>query len=244
MNAIITGAGRGIGKEIAIALASKGIHTILISRTPVEINAVAQEISSKGGKATPIACDVSSSRAVTALVGKTVRLGKIGLIVNNAGVAPSVKIEGTSDQIWQNAFATNVDATFYLTRAYLPDMKALGEGQIINIASTAAIEGFPYTAAYTASKHALLGLSRALAKELEPLKIKISTICPGFVRTGILERSIANIVKKTERTAKQAEADLAKMNKSGKIIEPEEVAKAVVAELKKPLDPNGREIIL
>ncbi len=244
MIALITGAGRGIGRAIAIALAKKNIHTILVARSANEINAVAQEISSKGGKATAIVCDISSSKSVTALYAKTHRLGKVNLIVNNAGVAPSTKIEGTSDQIWQNAFATNVDGPFYLIRTYLPDMKALGEGQIINIASTAALEGFPYTAAYTASKHALLGLSRVIAKEFVKLNIKVSTICPGFVRTNILETSIANIMTKTGKTKKQSETELGAMNESGKIIEPEEVAKAVLAELKKPLDPKGREIII
>ncbi len=244
MIALITGAGRGIGKAIAIALAGKGIHTLLVARSLNEISAVAQEISAKGGKATAFVCDITSSKAVTAMYAKTNRLGKVALLVNNAGVAPSTKIEGTSDQIWQNAFSTNVDGAFYLIRAYLPDMKALGEGQIINIASTAALEGFPYTAAYTASKHALIGLSRVIAKEFEKLNIKVSTICPGFVRTNIFETSIANIVSKTGKTPKQAEAELGAMNKSGKIIEPNEVAKAVIAELKKPLDPNGREIVL
>ena len=244
MIALITGAGRGIGRAIAIALADKGIHTILVARSAREINAVAQEISSKGGKATAFTCDIGSSKAVTALYAKTKRLGKVALIVNNAGVAPSSRIEGTSDQIWQNAFATNVDGPFYLVRAYLPDMKALGEGQIINIASTSALEGFPYTAAYTASKHALIGFSRAIAKEFAKLNVKVSTICPGFVRTNILEASISNIMTKTGRTYAQAQAELGAMNNSGKIFEPKEVAKAVLAELKKPLDPKGREVIL
>jgi len=244
MIALITGAGRGIGRAIAIALAKKDIHTILVARSLHEINSVAQEISSKGGKATALVCDITSSKAVTGLYEKTKRLGKVSLLVNNAGVAPSSKIEGTSDQIWQNAFATNVDGAFYLVRAYLPDMKALGGGQIINIASTAAIEGFSYTAAYTASKHALLGFSRAIAKEFAKLNIKVSTISPGFVRTNILEASVTNIVVKTGKTSKQAEKELGAMNESGKIIEPAEVAKAVLAELKKPLDPNGREVII
>jgi 3-hydroxybutyrate dehydrogenase len=146
--------------------------------------------------------------------------------------------------MWENAFAVNVDGAFFLIRTYLPDMKALGEGHIINIASIAAIEGFPYTAAYTASKHALLGLSRAIAKEIARHNIRVSTICPGFVRSNILEAGISNVMSKTGKTREQSEAQLAAMNKKGKILEPKEIAEAVLKELDMPLDESGREIIL
>jgi NAD(P)-dependent dehydrogenase (short-subunit alcohol dehydrogenase family) len=244
MIAIITGAGRGIGRAIAIALAGKGIHTILVSRTEHEIKKVADEIVSSGGKATAFTCDITDSKSVTSLYDETSSIGKVDILINNAGIAPSAKIENTTDEVWENAFATNVDGAFFLIRTYLPDMRSLGAGQIINIASTAALEGFSYTAAYTASKHALIGLSRAIAKELSRSNIKVSTICPGFVKTNILEASIANIISKTGKTREQAIADLGKMNKNGKIIEPLEVAQSVLDELKMPLDPNGREIIL
>jgi NAD(P)-dependent dehydrogenase (short-subunit alcohol dehydrogenase family) len=146
--------------------------------------------------------------------------------------------------MWRKTFATNMDAPFYLLRTFLPDMKLQGEGHIINIASTAAHEGFAYTSAYTASKHGLLGLSRAAAKELSRSNIKVSTICPGFVRTNILEISISNIMAKTGKLREQVESELGAMNDGGKIIEAEDVAKAVLAELAMPLDPNGREIFL
>jgi NAD(P)-dependent dehydrogenase (short-subunit alcohol dehydrogenase family) len=244
MIALITGAGRGIGREISIALAAKGFHTILVARSEAEIIETANVITATGGKATPLICDITDSQSVSDLHDITIEIGKVSLLVNNAGIAPSAKIEDTTDEIWSKAIATNASGPFYLIRSYLPDMKSLGGGQIINIASTAALEGFSYTAAYTASKHALIGLSRAIAKELSKSNIKVSTICPGFVRTNILETSITNIVSKTGKERNQAEHELGAMNKTGKIIEPHEVAKAVLAELDKPLDPKGREIIL
>ncbi|MFI5264471.1 MAG: SDR family NAD(P)-dependent oxidoreductase [Candidatus Kapaibacterium sp.] len=244
MIALITGAGRGIGRAIAIALAAKGIHTILVARSENQITGVANEIAAAGGKATPLVCDITDSQSIINMHDETSKIGKISILVNNAGIAPSAKIEDTVDEVWQKAMATNASGPFYLIRTYLPDMKSLGEGHIINIASTAALDGFSYTAAYTASKHAMMGLSRAIAKELSRSKIKVSTICPGFVRTNILEISIANIMTKTGKERGEAEHQLGAMNKSGAIIEPEEVAKAVIAELEMPLDPKGREIIL
>jgi len=244
MIALITGAGRGIGRAISIALAAQGIHTILVARSEDQITGVANEIVAAGGTATPLVCDITDSKSIIELHDETSRIGKVSILVNNAGIAPSAKIEDTIDEMWHKAMATNASAPFYLIRTYLPDMRSLGAGHIINIASTAALDGFSYTAAYTASKHAMIGLSRAIAKELFRSKIKVSTICPGFVRTNILETSIANIMTKTGKERGMAEHELGAMNKSGTIIEPEEVARAVLAELEMPLDPKGREIIL
>lgn len=244
MIALITGAGRGIGKAISLGLANKGYRVILVARSENEIKSVEQEIISSGGKATAIACDITASQSASTLFAKTSAIGKVTLLINNAGIAPSAKIEDTTDEMWQQTFAINVHAPFNLIRTYIADMRSEGGGQIINIASTAALEGFAYTSAYTSSKHALLGLSRAIAKELSRSNIKISTICPGFVRTNILETSISNIIKKTGKLREQAEAVLGEMNRTGKIIEPQEIAQTVLAELTMPLDPNGREIIL
>ncbi|MEI8134861.1 MAG: SDR family oxidoreductase [bacterium] len=244
MIALITGAGRGIGREIAISFASKGIHVILVARTETEIISVANEIRKSGAIATPFRCDITDSKSVTLLYSETQKIGKVNILVNNAGVAPSAKIEDTSDSLWAETFATNVDGAFFLIRTYLADMKSIGGGRIINVASTAALEGFSYNAAYTASKHALIGLSRAVAKELVRYNISVTTICPGFVRTTILDESILNIVRKTGKTSEEAELLLAAMNTSGSIIEPKAVADAIVASLDEPLDPNGKEILL
>jgi NAD(P)-dependent dehydrogenase (short-subunit alcohol dehydrogenase family) len=229
MTVLITGAGRGIGRAIALALASKGHTMILTARTMTELESVKQEIESKNGKAFIYSCDLTSRDAITSLLASIKNeVGDVDILVNNAGIAESAKLEDTTDEFWQKTFTINVDAPFFLSRGIVPDMKKIGKGIIINIASSAALEGFNYTSAYTASKHALLGLSRALAVELRKSNISVHTICPGFVRTDILTKSVENITKRTGKSSADAETELGKMNASGKIIEPEEVANIVL----------------
>lgn len=229
MTVLITGAGRGIGRAIALALAAKGHTTILTARTMTELEDVKQEIESKNGKAFIYSCDLTSRDAITSLLASVKNeVEHVDILINNAGVAESSKLEDTTDEFWQRTFAINVDAPFFLSRGIVPDMKKTGKGMILNIASTAALEGFNYTSAYTASKHALLGLSRALAVELRKSNISVHTICPGFVRTDILTKSVENITKRTGKSSTDAETELGKMNASGKIIEPEEVADIVL----------------
>jgi NAD(P)-dependent dehydrogenase (short-subunit alcohol dehydrogenase family) len=229
MNALVTGAGRGIGRAIALALASEGYLLVLVSRTVAELENVKKEISAKGGKAFVFGCDISHADEVAKL-GENVKrtIGDIDLLINNAGIAPSAKLEDTTDELWANTFAVNVSGAFYLARTFVPAMKEKKSGKIVTIASTAALEGFNYTSAYTASKHAVLGLSRALGAELKRFGIGVFAICPGFVRTAILDASIENIVKRTAKTASEAESELAKLNRDGKIIAPEDVAGIVL----------------
>jgi NAD(P)-dependent dehydrogenase (short-subunit alcohol dehydrogenase family) len=229
MNALVTGAGRGIGRAIALALAVEGYTLILVSRTQAELEGVKKEISAKGGTAFVFAGDITNAAEVLKLRENVERsIGTIDVLINNAGAAPSAKLEDTTDELWANTFAVNVSGAFYLARTFVPAMKEKKDGVIVAIASTAALEGFNYTSAYTASKHAALGLSRALGVELRKFNIKVFTICPGFVRTAILDTSIENISKRTGKTASEAEAELAKLNRDGKIIEPEDVAGVVL----------------
>jgi NAD(P)-dependent dehydrogenase (short-subunit alcohol dehydrogenase family) len=245
MNILISGASRGIGKAIALELAHAGHRVGLVARNEAALSTLACEIEADGGMAVAFVCDITNVHAVAELrLNVAATLGPIDVLINNAGVAPSLKLEDTTDEQWHSTFATNVDAPFYLTRAFAADLKASTDGRIIDLASTAALEGFAYTAAYTASKHALLGFSRAVAKEFARARVVVVTICPGFVRTDILEESIANIMRKTGKSRQEAEAQLGAMNRSGSIIEPEAVAKAVHAAMSLPPDPNGHEIIL
>lgn len=244
--ALITGAGRGIGKAIAKKLAEDGYTVVLIARTTTEINDVKKELAAEGREAFAYACDVTSSLDVDLLEQKIVKdAGVVSVLINNAGVAPSEKLENTTDDLWHKTIATNLTGPFYLSRAFTPGMKKLGKGQIVNIASTAAMEGFAYTAAYTASKHGVLGLTRALARELERNNIKVNAVCPGFVRTSIVHESIRNITIKTGKSSEEAEQDLAKFNKEGRLIEPEEIAETVSTMLRtasytgKAVDTHG-----
>ena len=225
--ALITGAGRGIGRAIALRLSSAGIPVVLVARTSEEITALRNEIIERGGKAYATPCDISISSEVNALRDDIQsELGAVSILVNNAGIAPSSKFEAITDESWRETFAVNVDGAFFMTRTFLPGMIAMGEGNVISNASTAAFKGFRYTAAYTASKHALLGLMRALAEEYRKTNVKFSTICPGFTRTQILSEAIQATMTRGA-TLERAEAMFAVMNQEGRVIEPEEIAETI-----------------
>jgi len=225
--ALITGAGRGIGRSIAFRLATAGIPVVLVARSSEEITALRNEIIYSGGKAYATPCDISISAEVNALKDDILNdLGRVNILVNNAGVAPSSKLADTTDELWRETFAVNIDGAFYVTRAFLPAMIADG-GHVISIASTAALEGFRYTAAYTASKHALLGFMRALTEEFKSTQIKFSTICPGFTRTQILTKAMIAFADRSGKSHEEAEAIYAMMNREGRLIEPEEIAETV-----------------
>ncbi|MDP4200389.1 MAG: SDR family oxidoreductase [Bacteroidota bacterium] len=225
--ALVTGAGRGIGRAIAFALAEANIPVVLVARSNEEITDIRNEIISNGGSAWACPCDITKVDEVNGLVTDiAAEVGAVNILVNNAGVAPSAKLEDTTDEMWRETFGVNVDGPFYLMRALLPQMKVSG-GQVISIASTAALQGFRYTAAYTASKHALLGLMRALTEEMKNTPIVFSTICPGFTRTNILEESILATMARG-KSREEAEAIFAAMNREGHIIETEEIAQTVM----------------
>ena len=227
--ALATGAGRGIGRAIAKRLARQGIPVVLVARSSEEVTAVRQEIMSAGGRAYACPCDITSSEEVAALAADiTQDLGPLTLLVNNAGIAPSMKLEDTSDEVWRSTFSVNVDGPFYLLRAFLPAMReAKHTSHVISIASTAAQQGYRFTAAYTASKHAMLGLMRAATEELFATPILFSTLCPGFTRTSLIEASIAKQLERG-KTRAEAEAAFGKMNREGRLIEPEEIAETVL----------------
>jgi NAD(P)-dependent dehydrogenase (short-subunit alcohol dehydrogenase family) len=229
--ALVTGAGRGIGRAIALKIGlgnedRPGIPVVLVARSSEGISELRNEIMDRGGKAYATPCDVGIADEVNALANDVLEeLGPVTILVNNAGVAPSTKFEETTNEMWRETFAVNVDGAFYMTRAFLPAMLPLG-GHIISIASTAALEGFRFTAAYTASKHALLGMMRALAAEYKQSGVKFSTICPGFTRTQILHEAIQATMARG-RSEEKAEAMFAMLNREGRIIEPEEIAETV-----------------
>ncbi len=242
---LVTGAGRGIGRAIAELFAEQQYTVALVSRTLSEVEDAAERIVSRGGTASAFVCDIASSEQVAKLIGEITRsLGPISILINNAGVAPSAKLEATTDELWKQTMATNVSGAFYLARALQPGMRERGGGQILSIASTAALHGYAYTAAYSTSKHALLGLTRALAVELAKQKIAVNALCPGFVRTDIVKTSIENIVARTGKSAAEAESELAKLNQEGKLIEPEEVAALALAVVEWPVFRTGKAVLM
>src|SRR6266498_3420880 len=225
--ALITGGGRGIGRAIALAFAREGARVAIAARTAQQVEQVAAEIKSQtASDPVGVVCDVSEVASVQqmfATVSETFGSGP-NLMVNNAGIAESAPITKTDDDLWQRHLAINGSGTFYCMRAALPSMLEQGWGRVINIASIAGKTGAPYIAAYYASKHGVLGLTRSAALEVAAKGITVNAICPGYVATDMTTRGIENITKKTGLSADQAMESIKKMSPQNRIVEPEEVA--------------------
>ena len=227
--ALITGGGRGIGRAIALAFAREGAQVALAARTTAQVEAVAAEARALGRKAMAVSCDVADRAQVEAAVRATAEaLGPIQILVNTAGIAASAKVTETDDALWEQHLRVNLTGAFYATRAVLPAMVATGWGRIVNIASTAARQGYPYVAAYVASKHGLLGLTRALAVEVVGAGVTVNAICPGFVATDLTWESARRIQEKTGRSYEDAVRSLAAFSPQRRLVEPEEVAALAV----------------
>lgn len=188
--AIVTGASRGIGRAIALRLAEAGADVALWARDRDALQAVANEIAGRGGRAQVTVCDVSDASAVDAAADR-VRgaLAPVGIVINNAGNVLRKPTAVVSDAEWRSVMAVNLDGTFYVTRAFLPDLTRSG-GRIVNISSIAGREGTPLLAAYCAAKHAVVGFTRSLAEELRTAKVSVNAICPGSVDTDMLRQGM------------------------------------------------------
>jgi len=215
--ALVTGGETGIGRAIAVALEGAGFEVRTASR--------------RSGT------DLTDRAGIELLVGG---LPRLDLLVNNAGMAEAAPLKKTSDEMWDAHMALNATAPFLLCRAALPLLEQAPRGRIINVGSTAGLEGAPYIAAYAASKHALLGLTRVLAAELK--SIAVHAVCPGFVDSPLTDRAVKNIAAATDQTEGDARAALAAMNPCGRLIRTDEVAAAVL-ELTEAKE-TGREVVL
>jgi NAD(P)-dependent dehydrogenase (short-subunit alcohol dehydrogenase family) len=223
--ALVTGGGRGIGRAIALQFAREGAQTVVGARTATEVDAVASELSANT-KALAVTCDVADVRSVEAMFEQIVETFGHGpdILVNNAGIAQSAPLVKTDDELWHRHLAINLSGSFYCTRAAMPYMLERGWGRVINIASIAGKTGAPYIAAYSASKHGLLGLTRSVALEVAAKGVTVNAICPAYVDTEMTTRGIENITSKTGRSADEALDTLKRMNPQQRLVTAEEIA--------------------
>ena len=223
-HALVTGGSRGIGAEICRMLGESGAAVSVLSRNGEDAQAIAG-LMPHGGQA--LQCDVTDETAVRdAVTIAAARFGPIEILVNNAGGTNAAAFEKETLDGFRATLDVNLVGTFLMTRAALPDMKAAGFGRIVNIASTAALKGYPNVAAYCAAKHGVLGLTRSLAREVVTYGVTVNAVCPGYTDTDLAASAIANLVNQG-MSKDEAERRLASTNPMKRLIRPEEVANAV-----------------
>lgn len=214
-NALITGAGKGIGKAIALALAKEGVNVILVARTQEEIDSVAAKVRSLRVKALAITADIADINSVNAAVDKALaEFGTIDILINNAGIAAFGKFLELEPTDWERIIQVNLMGTYYVTRAVLPNMIERQTGDIINISSTAGLSGNALTSAYSASKFAVLGLTESLMQEVRKHNIRVTALTPSTVAT--------DMAKELKLTDGNAET----------VMQAEDMAELIIAQLK------------
>jgi NAD(P)-dependent dehydrogenase (short-subunit alcohol dehydrogenase family) len=218
---VVTGASRGIGLAVARTLQAHGARVTLMARDAGALEAAALDL---GGDTAWQQMDVTDPAGVAAAFA---RAGSVDILVNNAGQAASSPFARLDAALWQRMLDVNLTGAWHCIGVALPGMLDAGWGRIVNVASTAGLTGYRYVAAYCAAKHGLVGLTRALALEVASRGVTVNAVCPGYTETDIVIDAIANIVRKTGRTADQARAELAAANPQGRLVRPEEVAHAV-----------------
>ena len=221
--AVVTGAGRGIGRSIALALAQAGADVAVTARTHLEIEELVTEIQTIGCRSLADPEQVTHM-ATTFIEG----LDGVDILVNNAGHAGSHKFLNHPDELWHRMLSINLTSVYYVIKAFVPSLIEQNNGRIINIASIASRVGGSYIAAYTAAKHGVLGLTRALAVELMPYNITVNAICPGYVNTPMTDGNVSNIAARTGMPESKAREALENTSPQKRLIEPEEVAAITV----------------
>lgn len=223
--ALVTGGGRGIGEAVARKLASEGAKVVVCGRKGDALAKVAETI---GGHAMVV--DLSDRASTDAFVVQLLEtFPTIDILINNAGIAESAPLHKCSDEMWDRMMEINATASFRLVRALVPAMTKRDYGRVVNVASNAGVSGYAYTSAYCASKHAVVGFTRALAIDLAKTPVTINAVCPGWVDTNMVAEAVQRIVEKTSRSGEEARSRLASMTPQGRIIDPSEVAHLVAS---------------
>ena len=224
-HALVTGGGGGIGAACARALTRAGAVVTVLGRSRDSLAAMVDS----GGAAGVEFADVTDAEALAAAIARAeAARGPLGILVNNAGAAESAPFARTDRALWDRMLAVNLTSVFEATRLVLPGMIARGQGRVVNIASTAGLTGYPYVAAYVAAKHGVLGLTRALALECAKTGVTVNAVCPGYTETELLTGSMQTVMRKTGRSADEVRASFARSNPQGRLVQPGEVAAAVL----------------
>ena len=213
--ALVTGAGKGIGKAIALALAAEGVQVGLLARTEKDLTELAQEIQLLGVKTAIVTADISDIHQVNVAIESILtQLGSIDILINNAGIGTFGKFLELEPIVWEQMIKVNLFGTYYVTRAVLPQMIARKLGDIVNVSSTAGLNGSPLTSAYSASKFAVMGLTDSLMREVRKDNIRVTVMAPSTVVTDLAIAS--NLINNNEE----------------RVMHPEDFAELIIAQLK------------
>lgn len=225
-HAVVTGGNRGIGAAIADALAGAGAIVTITGRDRAKLDETGHAIAARHGHPiTIVECDVSDEASVASAFEA---IGRVDILVNNAGQAEGAKLSDTTLELWNRLLAVNLTGTFLCTRSVIDGMIARGSGRIINIASTAGLRGASRISAYCASKHGVVGFTRAIAAETARSGVTVNAVCPSYTETEMTERTL-DAVATRRKTDRDGALDLiAKTIPIGRLIKPEEVAALVL----------------
>jgi len=224
-HALVTGGGRGIGAAIARALTGAGAVVTVVGRDTTPLAAMVEAGEAAGWAQ----ADVTEPDLLAAAVARAEGAhGPLAILVNNAGAAETAPLVRTDRALWDRMLAVNLTSVFEAMRLVVPAMAARGYGRVVNIASTAGLTGYPYVAAYVAAKHGVVGLTRALALEHAKSGVTINAVCPGFTDTDLVANSVASVAAKSARPAADILASFVRANPQGRLVQPSEVAAAVL----------------
>jgi len=224
LHALVTGGGRGIGRAIASGLLQAGATVTVLGRN----RATLEETVAAGDAHFVGVADVADQAAVSAAIAAAAGRQPIDILIANAGIAESAPFAKSDAALFRRIMDVDFMGVVHAIQAVLPAMKERPYGRIVAVASTAALKGYAYASAYSAAKHAVVGLVRSLALELANTRVTVNAVCPGFTDTDLLAGSIANIMKKTGRGHQEAVTELSRRNPQGRLITPAEVADTVL----------------